>query len=107
MIVSLQIIAIVNNNNNYYYHVTWTNDGLYKVYRKISEQQIDRMKFIYQKNIPNVEHGRFLKNRTFLVTRIEYTLNNALMKKLVNRSDASQEWYVSVTCVWFYNDNKL
>ena len=47
------------------HHVTWTNDGLYKVYRKISEQQIDRMKFIYQKNIPNVEHGRFLKNRNF------------------------------------------
>jgi hypothetical protein len=73
------------------HHVTWTNDGLYKVYRKISEQQIDRMKFIYQNNLPNVEHGRFLKNRTFLVTRIGYTLNNALMKKLVNRSDAFEQ----------------
>ncbi len=73
------------------HHVTFTSEGILKEYSStIDLRQIGYMSEVYQAELPNVEWGRVVGERSVMITRIGVPLTTAIAEGRTNKRAAEE-----------------
>eukprot|EP01035_Chromulina_nebulosa_P054899 gene54899-75209_t len=85
------LIPDVRNRTENGHHVTWTVDGLVKEFHRIERIQMERIQLVYDRKLENVEHGVVYDERTIVVSRVGYMLQDAINRGIVRRDEVVQQ----------------
>lgn len=88
---AFHLIPDVRRGTTNGHHVTWTVHGLLKEFHHISSTQMERISYVYNLRLPNVECGIVVNNNSIYVQRVGYTLSNAIMIGIIKREVALEQ----------------